>query len=329
MKIKCIPEDFIVEEIVNYQNLIAPKGNMALFKITKKNINTLFAIQKIYNVLHLHKIKPKINFWGLKDKYSLSTQFILIQHNQIQQIIEILSKTNFKNMQVEFISFIKSKISSDHIRGNKFRITIRDIDKRELPEFIENLKKISKISVFLNYYDSQRISIVYYKPSFKNLQELKDFLDGFEYTVKRSKESYTKRFYFTTEREQNIKLAVDFNLQLCKKVIHLVEKLRINTRLRFYHKNNVMVVPILDEGFEKIIYEIRNRNYQGRTLTCSIDQFKYEISDDELSSNRVKIVLEFVLGRGCFATVLVKHLIPLKMYSHVGQKWETIQIFGN
>ena len=73
-KLKQIPEDFVVKEIVELE--LKPDGRYGYYKLTKKDYNTVSACKVIANKLH---VKPKfVNFSGTKDRQAVTEQVISI-----------------------------------------------------------------------------------------------------------------------------------------------------------------------------------------------------------------------------------------------------------
>ncbi|MCX7758769.1 MAG: tRNA pseudouridine(13) synthase TruD [bacterium] len=334
MKIKYLPEDFIVEEILNYQDLISTKSNILLFKVQKKNITTLKAIEKIKLLT-----KCKVKFLGLKDKYSLSTQYITIKTNNPEKTLKILDKYKNKNPKTEFVCFLQNEPTLENLKYNKFKIILRDIDKKELNNYILNIEKINEIGYFLNYYDNQRINVkinISKETDRKNLkEEIKKiinntyFLENF-LEIKKNTEEYTTKFNFVKQRETIIKESLMFNLSLCQTTIEEMENQNLNIKLKLYLNNNIILIPSIDEidqeNLQKIILLFRkfpeiNRyfgNLKNRNPISKIDKpIEYKVYDDELHKGRSKIKLEFQLKTGEYSTILIKHIIPSKHFSHL------------
>src|SRR5512145_1681845 len=73
MKLKCLPEDFQVQE----QIALAPgSGPFALYRLTKSSLGTPEAIDAIVDRWRLRR--GQIAFAGLKDKHALTQQFVTI-----------------------------------------------------------------------------------------------------------------------------------------------------------------------------------------------------------------------------------------------------------
>lgn len=320
MKIKYIPNDFIVEEVANYQ--LTSKSNILLFRLIKKNITTLKAIEKIYKYF---KSVRKIGFWGLKDKYSLSSQFITIHSDNIDNNA-IQTSLNFGSFSLEFVGYLIEDLDFDSIVGNKFDITIRDIDREELKEYLENIQKISSISKFLNYYDYQRISLKNLKVDFwelfgsQNFDHIEKFIQE-HVKISENREKISRKFNFIRNRERQIRQALMFNIWLSFLVLRKIKDFEYP--LKFYSTNNVMIIPSINDQTKFVFDQLRGE-FLGRKLTATISDMDYSFDYDEYHRGRYKINLRFFLDKGAFATVLIKHIIPFFVRSRVKYKHEVI-----
>lgn len=140
--IKAIPEDFIVEEIADLP--LVERGEFRVYKLTKKNWTTPDLVRFLAKLL---SISPKaIAYGGKKDKHGITTQYITIR-----------SQRDFSRQEPNFslkaIGFMRKAMSPALIKGNRFLITIRDLESLE-PIFY-NLKEV-KIYGFPNFFDDQR-----------------------------------------------------------------------------------------------------------------------------------------------------------------------------
>jgi tRNA pseudouridine13 synthase len=135
MLIKSIPEDFIVEEIpIDFSG----KGDYAIYRLTKKNYNTESAVQIICRNFHIDR--NNIKYAGTKDKNAITSQYISIYKNK--------NLSMDGDLKLEFVTFHNDPLSLGFLKGNKFKITIREIEKQEIksPAFVPN------------YFDEQRFS---------------------------------------------------------------------------------------------------------------------------------------------------------------------------
>lgn len=145
MKIKQLPEDFRVEEIADFE--LAKKGGFKLYSLEKKGLETFFLI----NYIAKHSKIPlgEIGIAGLKDRHAITRQ-----HLTIPARYEIMAGRE-ENFKIEFMGFVERKIKLGDLIGNRFEITVRDINKGEIEGILMKAKSVEKIGV-PNYFDSQR-----------------------------------------------------------------------------------------------------------------------------------------------------------------------------
>jgi len=146
MKIKQVPEDFIVEEIPLY--VPKSKGSYAIYKLEKTNMDLIAAKKTVVKKLNV-SIK-NISHAGIKDKIARTSQHISIKTDRG-------SRGNFKltNISLEHIGYLDRPLKSGDLIGNKFTITIRDLTDKDLLKIKNNLKKVKEFGI-PNYFDSQR-----------------------------------------------------------------------------------------------------------------------------------------------------------------------------
>lgn len=149
MKLRQRPEDFVVEEIINLppQNSSAP---YTFYLLQKKNIST-FEVSEI--ISRIWKIsKQNIGYCGLKDKYSLSTQYISIKNGPEKDI-------ELKTFSLHWKGKISQSLRIGDLIKNSFRITVRDLKDEQCKKIEERIPEI-KIFGFPNYFDYQRFGSV-------------------------------------------------------------------------------------------------------------------------------------------------------------------------
>ncbi len=143
MKIKCQPDDFYVEEIVNLSFNSA--GPYSIYKLEKKFWDTFDLLDYLSRK---YKLKD-IGRAGIKDRYSHSIQYVSIKNCAQQEIIE-------KNFRLSLIGKSNQPITLNSLVGNSFRITIRDLNQKETGYIRQNLDVVKTYGV-ANYYDEQRM----------------------------------------------------------------------------------------------------------------------------------------------------------------------------
>ena len=144
MKIKVKPEDFVVRELINLP--ISKNGNYTILKLEKRHWNTLDVIDWVARMLAV----PKTLFSraGLKDRYSLSTQYLSFKGDFKKTIKE-------KNFTLTPISKTDQPVSPYLLIGNSFSITLRCLTSNETEKIFKNHEEIRDFGI-PNYFDEQR-----------------------------------------------------------------------------------------------------------------------------------------------------------------------------
>jgi tRNA pseudouridine13 synthase len=145
-RIRDRPEDFEVEEIPAY----APSGSgdFLYLWLEKKGMGAEYFTHEIARRL---QIRPAdIGLAGLKDRWAITRQMVSVPRQCEGQLpalegdgLRLLSVTRHTN-----------KLRSGHLRGNRFRVAIRDanVDAASLDALLERLRRLG----VPNYYGPQR-----------------------------------------------------------------------------------------------------------------------------------------------------------------------------
>jgi tRNA pseudouridine13 synthase len=139
--------DFIVEEIParNFKQ----KGNFFIMKVQKEYLSTMELIYAISKELNIQE--NLIGYAGLKDKYATTTQYISIPLNKSRGYEAI----NSKSIKVLETYTDDQKIKIGDLKGNKFTITLKDIDPNSVHVIYQNISRIQKHGM-PNYFGYQR-----------------------------------------------------------------------------------------------------------------------------------------------------------------------------
>lgn len=139
-KIKTIPEDFLVSEVLSENTLkqIKKEGDYAVYKLKKKNIDTNHAVSDIFR-----KKGFRLKALGLKDSFAITEQFLC--SNNKGRAVENYSSTKYS---LEKLGFVKKPLSKKNMIGNHFKIKITDCKK--------TLEKFDEQDKILNFYGYQR-----------------------------------------------------------------------------------------------------------------------------------------------------------------------------
>lgn len=140
-------KNFVVEEIPLYP--FSGKGEHLILKIRKKDLSTFDLLSIISKKLNIKKLD--IGYAGLKDKDALSIQYISI-NKKLAKNIESLELENIKILDS---TLHNNKIKIGHLKGNKFYIRIKKLNKINANK-IQNTIKIILDSGMPNYFGFQR-----------------------------------------------------------------------------------------------------------------------------------------------------------------------------
>jgi tRNA pseudouridine13 synthase len=299
--IKHIPEDFVVEEVSSVK---ISSGAFAYFKLWKRNIATLDAMQKIAFALNLPL--KEVSCAGNKDKIAITEQICSV-HNVSKEHLEKLS---FIDMTLSFIGYGPEPVHLGELEGNKFKIVVRNLDNRP------------KVSLkFKNLFGEQRFST-------KNA-EIGKML------VKREFEKAAlliaklhpgvKRIYVHLNQRNFISALRCLPRKLLLLFIHAYQSLLWNKAAMLSSEEVLPIVGfgtevnddvtkkiIADENLKPrdfIIRELPEVSAEGseRAVWAEAKNLKVgKLQKDEHFEGKSKVTLEFFLPKGCYATEFIR-----------------------
>ncbi len=153
-RIKQIPEDFIVKEIFEKQQGISKgeKGFYVWFTLRKKNWDLFRALKILSKKLGV-SIK-RFGYAGVKDKRAVTYQKISVWNVPVDR----LRGLKIRDIGLSDFEICRERINLGDLKGNRFEITIRDIDDKERDRIEKNLETVKKQG-FVNYFGSQRFGM--------------------------------------------------------------------------------------------------------------------------------------------------------------------------
>lgn len=140
-------EDFLVEEIPAYQP--CGSGDHIYFTIEKRGLATMRAIHDIGRALGVQS--RDIGMAGLKDARAVTVQTLSIEHIDPKKVASL----DIPRIRVLSVSRHGNKLRIGHLRGNRFRIKMRDCDPGRFKDLESVLETLSKRGV-PNFFGSQR-----------------------------------------------------------------------------------------------------------------------------------------------------------------------------
>ena len=291
MKLRQIPEDFIVEEISDFE--IEDKGNYKIYLLKKKGIESfsLFGYLAKRNNIPL----TDIGFAGLKDKHALTIQYFSIP---AKYDIKTKEEENFK---IEFLGFINSPIKSGDLEANRFEITVRAIRKGEIEGIYQKAKTVPSIGV-PNYFDSQRFGSVSNNQFIAKLIIKKDYENALKFYLtspRRFDNQQLKRFKEEMLRNWG-KFNFKVNKSLAKRIIERYK--RTDSWLQAYKavqpKLREMFVStyqsyLWNECAKKMIRKIVNKKYVY-DIPYSIGSLAFYKSLDNEEKRKISVGLNTI-----------------------------------
>jgi tRNA pseudouridine13 synthase len=148
MKLKQRPEDFKVEELTDV--VVGDHGDFALYRLTKRGWTTIAAIDVIARRWKLER--RRLAWGGLKDRHAETVQYFSILRGPRRRLRQ-------EDMAVDYLGQIPQAYESQHIRANRFDITIRGVSAAALKPALLELAEVSEYGI-PNYFDDQRFGSV-------------------------------------------------------------------------------------------------------------------------------------------------------------------------
>lgn len=143
MKLRRLPEDFVVEELAAFP---ADGGHFALYRLRKQSLGTMEAVQA---VAKRWKLTPRrISYGGLKDRHAVTEQFVTIESGPQRG----LEQTGFTLL---YLGQADRPFTPHDIRGNRFTIVVRQVRPEDVSGMERAWKQVGLDGV-PNYYDDQR-----------------------------------------------------------------------------------------------------------------------------------------------------------------------------
>jgi tRNA pseudouridine13 synthase len=148
MKLKQHPEDFRVEELTD--RVPGNVGPFGFYRLDKRGWDTLDALQAIRRRWRIEF--RRISYGGLKDRHAETVQYFTILHGPKRNLTH-------HGVKVSYCGQVLEPYSSRDVRANGFRITLRDLQPREIAVSQEDLEEVRTQGV-PNYFDDQRFGSV-------------------------------------------------------------------------------------------------------------------------------------------------------------------------
>ncbi len=245
MKIRVRPEDFVVREQVDLR--VSSEGRYGVYLLHKRGWNTLDAIGAIARASGVPV--EEIRYAGLKDRYSLSTQYISVPRSM--NLRESLPEVAGSDLRVQHIGYSDDFVSTRNLIGNEFSVTVRSLDADEAALLRARIALVSQ-SGFPNYFDDQRFGSVPAGGELLGERVVKGHLKGAlrlymtaEYPAMKAGEKERKRSISASWGDWNVVYA------LCRDV---VERRIVEALMKGGNKKNLLAAINAIPGDEMTMY---------------------------------------------------------------------------
>ena len=299
MKLKQIPEDFQVNEMIDLE---MNGGEYAYFRLMKRNWNTLDAIRKISE-----KTGIDTNFFGYagnKDKNAITTQYFSCFKGT-----KDIENANIEGLKIEYLGNGKERINLGDLDFNEFIIVVRGLDSEK--QFTP--KKI------LNLFDDQRFGV-----------NKENIVIGKMILQKKFNEACEK---LGVEVEDNspVNALRKVERKMLRLYLHAYQSYLWNEVVSSL-KNEHAAIPLvgfltkydgeikeayenlmLKEGVKKEDFMIRSYPEMAiegaeRKMFLEVHDLEVKYENDDLNEGKKKATAKFRLEKGQYATFAVKEL---------------------
>jgi tRNA pseudouridine13 synthase len=192
---KVLPEDFIVEEIVDIE--LSGEGEHCWLYIKKRSCNTEWLAKRIARFCDIPV--SRVSYAGLKDRHAVTSQWFSVHlpgkqtpdWQAFEDVYNSESAAQGKSIADESIQVLKQtrhnrKLQRGALKANRFRITLRDLDgpgEDLFRDLDERVRVISEQGV-PNYFGEQRFG-----RERQNVQQARAMLSGRRRKLPRHKRS--------------------------------------------------------------------------------------------------------------------------------------------
>lgn len=311
MKLKQVPEDFVVKELTTVEP--GKDGEYTYFLLRKRNYTTLKALQQLSAAL-----RTPLSWFGCagnKDKIAVTEQVCSVA---------TISPDSLRSLALKDIALTplgkgSKPVSLGDLQGNAFEIVVRDIDT--LPQ---------QKTRFINLFGEQRFSTN--NAAIGKALVKRDFKQAIALILGTKSETAQKIHAVLAAQPKNYLGALKaIPLKLLKLYVHAYQSLLWNELAHKHaatHHDN-MKLPIVGFGTvpdkqlaeilqregvstrDFIIKEFPEMSSEGteRDVFAEASDFTMSaLEDDELNPGRKKVKLAFTLPPGSYATEFVRQL---------------------
>ncbi len=150
-EIRARPEDFQVEEIPAYPP--SGEGPHTFVRITKRSLTSTEVRDRLARLFGLHP--REVGMAGLKDRDALTTQYFSLPGVDPEEAVRRIREA-YPDLVVHHAVRHTNKLKTGHLRGNRFRIVVRNPEPGDAAARAEAIARYLRRVGVPNYYGPQR-----------------------------------------------------------------------------------------------------------------------------------------------------------------------------
>jgi tRNA pseudouridine13 synthase len=192
MIIKRYPEDFSVEEMLTTdaaKGISSEPSSHVLYRLTKRGLGTDEALERAARVLRVPV--GRISYVGLKDKHALTVQYVSVKNawgraGKSPRALRTIGPASIKRARwsLERVGWFDRHLEPTDVAGNRFRITIRNLTRRQCALIEETADLLAatpgarRALRFPNYFGEQRFGSARHGRGFAARRLIEGDFDG-------------------------------------------------------------------------------------------------------------------------------------------------------
>ncbi|MFK0174315.1 tRNA pseudouridine(13) synthase TruD [Streptomyces sp. NPDC090306] len=335
IKVKYVPEDFIVRESAAVRLAPPDSAEHRLYLLRKRGYTTFQAVRWISESLGIPE--SQVGYCGLKDEDGLTEQVISVPSDADDRMPGAQRTAVDGNRWMRCLPYGESAelLQLGQLEGNSFKIVLRNLERRCVEQGPLAAKKLH--FYFLNYFDTQRFGVpggpkvahlvggALLAERWAQARELLASSGSGEATAARDWTGADADFFTHLDgRVTSFFLAAHASHQWNRTLAEQVKKYRSDVReievegVEFTYANGVGDCV----GILAALHEIPITRYsmqdgvvrERQSVRASVVQTVVEIADrrpDEHFTGRMQAELSFFLPSGSYATAAVRQLTTL------------------
>lgn len=279
-KIKQIPEDFIVNEIMPLK--FETNGKNTFIQLKKKEYTLQKAISTIADILQIPENLFK--YAGTKDKIGITTQTICVLKKIDKERID---KINLQDIELKFLGYSDKRINLGDLSKNEFIITIRNLEQNQ---------EIQNLNSYINYFDTQRFGRDLNNHIIGKLLIKKQFKKAVQTILKTDSKDYEQ--ILESERDYLNKKILEHLINTQNDFVGALKKLPKKIVTMYIHALQSDIwnkaVSIYLEKFEhtSINTEIGILNFAANTKDIKIPLVGFDVECDEQIEEIIENIME-------------------------------------